>query len=192
MSGPRRDGLAALVLAVALGVGFSACSSNEVAEPTSTSTGPIPEGEAPVRVELIDDAIAAVEAELGGPQQYFEIFASPVVVNLLVSTGSGQGVSYIYAAGELGEPEAGFSDAPTFAAAEVDFDPGSVLAAVRAQLATSTFRAFSITATSAGVIDYKAVVDSSQGTEFVVYLSGTGAILGTDQNFDVPAGEGNS
>lgn len=182
----------ALVITVAFGFTGAACSSDEVDEPTSASVGPIAEGDAPVRVELVDDAIAALEAELGGPQRYFEIFASPVVVNLLVATGDGKGLGYVYAAGKLEEPDAGFSDAPTFSASEVDFDPGLVLSEVRNQLGTSTFRAFSITATAPDVVQYKAIVDSTQGTEFVVYLSGTGAILGTDQNLDVPAGDGNS
>jgi len=194
VSGPRRDGLAALVLAVALGVGFSACSSNEVAEPTSTSTGPIPEGEAPVRVELIDDAIAAVEAELGGLQQYFEINATPTVVNLFVALeGATQAVAYVYVAGQLDPPPAAVpASGPTFAAADAVFDTGLVLAKARGELLTTEFRLFSITGSESGAAQFRAVVQSSQGTEFVVYLSGTGAILGTDQNFDVPAGEGNS
>ena len=195
MAGIRR-GLAPLMLAASLGMalGVVGCSSDEAADPTTTSVGPIPEGDAPVRVELIDDAVAAVEQQLGGPQQYFEINASPTVINLFVALEDAtQAVAYVYALGELDPPaEPVPASGPTFAAADATFDTGLVLARARSELLTSDFRLFSITGNEGGAVQYRAVVQSSQGTEFVVYLSATGAILGTDQNLDVPAGGGDS
>lgn len=185
---------AAIAAVASMAAGVAGCSSDEIAEPTSTSTGPIPEGEAPVRVELIDEAVAAVEGELGGPQRYFEINASPTVINLFVALdGATQAVAYVFALGELNPPaEAVPASGPTFLAADATFDTGLVLAKASAELITSEFRLFSITATDDGAPQYRAVVQSTQGSEFVVYLSGSGAILGTDQNLDIPAGEGNS
>ena len=47
--------------------------------------------------------MAAVEAELGGPQQYFEVNATPQVVNLFVADDGRRRRSspYVYVGGEL-------------------------------------------------------------------------------------------
>ena len=52
----------------------------------------------------IAPAIAALEAELGGPQQYFEINATPQLVNLFVADAATAAVTpFVYVGGSLAE-----------------------------------------------------------------------------------------
>ena len=68
---------------------------------TTTCGGDDDDAVRPV-LDQIAPAIAAVEAELGGPQQYFEINATPQVVNLFVATDDATTVTpYVYVGGEL-------------------------------------------------------------------------------------------
>ncbi|MEO6125688.1 MAG: hypothetical protein ABIR32_18460 [Ilumatobacteraceae bacterium] len=195
----RRFGAGAMTLVAAAGLMFGGCTSNGEANDgvggvgadkgsAATSIGPIASGEAPVRVEQISAAIAMLETKLGAPQQYFEINATPSIVNLFVAIdGATQAVAYVYLSGDIGEPAAPLAaSGPTFVAGDLDFDPGLVLAKARAELPTSDFRLFSITGVAAGGAQYRAIVQSTKGTEFAVFLSGSGSILGTDQSFDVP------
>lgn len=176
-----------VVVATVLCGGLVGCASDAPKEPVAITVGPIAAGEAPLRVELIAAAIDAVEASLGAPQRFFEINATPTIVNLFVAADDGtQAVAYVYAAGELGQPAAPLAaSGPTFASTEVDFDASLVLAEARAQLPTSDFRLFSITGLDNGGVNYQAVITSTQGTEFVVYVSSNGDILGTDQTLGV-------
>jgi len=175
-------------LALGFGVAGGACSSS--AKPTTGGAGgaavkPISAGQAPLRVELIRPAIAALESKLGGPQQYFEVNATPTLVNLFVAENNGtKAVAYVYAAGVLRDPAAPVdANGPTFAAKAISFDDATVLAKAVAQLPGSNFRLFSIAGANAAIT---VTVDSSQGTEFAIYVDGTGKILGTDQALTGP------
>jgi hypothetical protein len=177
----RRAGAAAVAAALLLG----ACSSDDPTETTTSSVvPPIAVGSAPVRIELIDDAVAAVESALGGPQRFFEVNATPTVVNLFVAVAdSTQAVAYVYAAGALEAPaEPVPASGPTFSTADIDFDTERVIAQVRAELPESDFRLFSITGLDAGGVQYKVVINSALGAELVVLVSASGAILGTEQS----------
>ena len=81
-----RAGLAVAVACVAV---LSGCSDDGDRAPETTfSLGPAECAVAddPVlMVDEIDAAVAAVEAELGGEQVYFEINATPLLVNLFVA-----------------------------------------------------------------------------------------------------------
>jgi len=171
---------------------LTSCSSDAPsrstqAPPTEQAAGPIATGDAPLRVELVAEAVTAVEAERGQAQDYFEVNATPTIVNLFVATDDAtQAVAYVYVAGMLGDPATPQpASGPTFQAAEIDFDESLVLAEVHAQLSSSDFRLFSITGRETGGVQYRTVINSAGGTEFVVFLSGTGAILGTDQDLGI-------
>ncbi|MGH9272641.1 MAG: hypothetical protein ACRDZ2_15380, partial [Ilumatobacteraceae bacterium] len=86
-------------------------------------------GRARPLVAEIAPAMAAVDAARGGPQQYFEVNATPQLVNLFVATDDAtSAVAYVYVGGELGPaaPPAPAQGA-TFAAADVTFDPAVIL-----------------------------------------------------------------
>ena len=116
-------------------------------------------------VDQIAPAIAAVEAELGGPQQYFEINATPQVVNLFVATdGATMVVPYVYVGGELASPaEPTTAEGATFVADAVTFDPATILDGVTDELPDSDVVLFSIVGGPGGAVQYGATVQSDEG-----------------------------
>ena len=73
----------AAVLAVGMVCGVcSSESSGSSSSPAPTAAASVPSDGEPPRVDLIEPAIAALEAQLGLPQQYFEINATSHLVNL--------------------------------------------------------------------------------------------------------------
>lgn len=186
--GRRRGRCVAFAATALLASSGAACSSDDegVASTTVAAT-PIAEGEAPLRVELIDDAVTAVEAAMGGPQRFFEVNATPTIVNLFVATENGtQAVAYVFVGGVLEDPAPPKpASGPTFGSADIDFDTQAVLSQVRAQLPSVEFRLFSITGLDTAGVQYQVVVESSRGAELVVFVSSTGAVLGTDQDLGI-------
>lgn len=140
-----------------------------------------PTGGLPI-VEQIAPAIAALEAELGGPQQYFEINATSQLVNLWVSLNDGAVAQpWVYLAGELssdeGRPGAtGF----TFTAAQVGFDPAVVMSEVAEQLPTATLDSFHVFGAKGGDVVYHLLVTSDKGGALEVAVGADGAVLSVD------------
>ena len=185
----RSQSIAVLVVclsaAVAAMLGCSDSKSSDgtnAANLTTTTGAPIPVGEAPLLVEQIRPAIAAVEAELGGPQQYFEVNATPTLVNVFVAAkGATEAIAYIYQAGVLqapAQPES--AHGPTFSSAEPSFDETTVLANVVGSLPDSTLRGFSAVGVEGGGVSYVVTVESPRGGSLEVMVGPTGAILGTN------------
>lgn len=169
--------------AVIAGCSDSKSSDGTNAANVTTTTGaPIPAGEAPLLVEQIRPAIAALEAELGGPQQYFEVNATPTLVNLFVAAeGATEAIAYVYQAGALQTPAAPeAASGPTFSAAELTFDETRVLANVVGSLPDSTLRGFSAVGVQGGGVSYVVTVESTRGGSLEVMVGPTGAILGTN------------
>ena len=77
-----------------------------------------------------------MEAELGGAQQFFEVNATPQVVNVFVATDGATSVTpYVYVGGELapaGAPST--AEGATFAAGALTFDPATVLDGLTTEL----------------------------------------------------------
>jgi hypothetical protein len=140
--------------------------------------------EPPLAVDQIAPAIAAVEAELGGPQEYFEVNATDVVVNLFLAGPAADGSStvtpYAFSRGELTAQPASPADGNRFAGAAVQIDPLRVLSCVVGQLPSSTLTAFVVEGGPNGVVRYTVVVTSEQGGQLVVEVSGTGQVLSVD------------
>ena len=133
-------------------------------------------------VAEIEPAITAVEAELGAPQQYFEINATPQLVNLIVATdGAAKATTYLYLDGEL-QPPAPPQDAQgaTFAAEAVDFDPDTVFATLAAELDQPAVSSFVVVGGPGGAVQYSAFVASEAGGVLHVILGPDGAVLGVD------------
>jgi hypothetical protein len=136
--------------------------------------------ERPVRpvLDQIGPAIAAVERKLGGPQQYFEINATPQLVNLFVADGAKTKVTpYVYVGGAAAEsaPPAEASG-NTFAASAVTFDPQTILDHVVDRLPDSDIVLFTIAGGPAGAVQYTAGVQSKQGGTLEVTLGADGAV----------------
>ena len=122
--------LAALVVAAGL-VGCSGGDAGSSPSDSLTTSAPL-SGECPASadqplvVDQIAPAIVAVEAELGGPQEYFEVNATDVVVNLFVAGTAADGSStvtpYAFGFGELTAQPAIPADGNRFAGAAVQID----------------------------------------------------------------------
>ncbi len=133
-------------------------------------------------LEEIAPAIAAVEAARGGPQQYFEINATPQFVNLFVAVDDATAVvAYLYVDGELGPPRPPEgADGATFAATALTFDPDLVLGGIDDDLPDSDVVVFSVGGGPGGEVRYGAVVESAEGGQLDVTLDAAGTVLSVD------------
>lgn len=178
----RTAGVVALVLAVVLAA--AACSDDESTSTTTTSAlapAECPAREPTLRVDLIDEAVAAVETELGGAQQYFEINATDLLVNVFVALDDATRVqAFVFLQGELNDQAPQQAEGSTFAADEVDIDPQRVTSCVTDELPTSTPTAFEIIAGPDGTPSYSLIVDSDVGGQLIVAVDGDGRVLAVD------------
>lgn len=132
-------------------------------------------------VDRIEAAIAAVEAERGGPQQYFEINATPVLVNLLVADVDAEVVvPYAFVGDELSsdEPLAG-AQGFTFAADALAFDPRRVLSCIADQLPESTLELFFVEGGERGV-RYNVLTSNDLGGRLAIEVNGQGQVLSVE------------
>ncbi|MEI6497122.1 MAG: hypothetical protein WCO88_10665 [Actinomycetota bacterium] len=189
----RRVGI--VLALVGLIAGSAGCSSDAPASvaPTGPSTSVIPthlsecpeNPTPPLMVDQIAPAIAAVEAKLGGPQQYFEINAADVVVNLfVVSNGEGTAPSnvtpYAFAKGQLTAGGVLQGNGVSFTADKVVFEPKRVLSCVAAELPASKPEVFSVVADEAGATHLSVTVVSPQGGRLAIDVDGKGRVLSVD------------
>jgi hypothetical protein len=128
-------------------------------------------------------AMAAVETELGGPQDYYEVNATPQLVNLWVATGGGATATpYVVLDGEVQPPAPAqpVEQGATFRADAVDFDPDSIFAALDDELDQPAITQFVVVGGPGGAVQYSAAVTSSEGGVLDVLLGPDGAVLGVD------------
>ena len=132
-------------------------------------------------VSDIDDAVAAVAEVLGKTPEFYEINATPTLVNLFAADGKGNAVNFVYENGELDqETSVAPADGESFPAEGMSFS-GKVFARVEKELPESILRAFSIIGDHPnGGVQYRVVLQSDRGGQFAVFVEPTGKILGTD------------
>lgn len=186
--GTRAAGRCVVLAALAFGP-LSACSGQSGgSDGTATSSSAVsaPSGPLPLRVELIHEAVATLETKLGGPQQYFEVNATPTLVNLFVATDNAtRALAYVYVDGKLSEPappEQVKAGAPTFAARDLTFDDKRVLEPVLIALTTSSPRVFSAVGVVGGAVSYLITMESTKGGQLQVPVKADGSIIGAVQN----------
>jgi hypothetical protein len=130
-------------------------------------------------VDQIDDAIAAVEVAVGGPQEFFEIAADVARVRLFVATPTGAD-AFLFEDGQLiGEAVAveGAAGA-AFEASTIAFDPERIFEGLRAELNDPVIVDFAIQGGPNGAVVYDATVASDSGGVLLVLLGPTGQVLG--------------
>lgn len=162
-----------LLLAVSL-VTFAACSGGS---DQTTSGG----GDS--FVSDIAAAAAAVEAALGGPQEFFEITATPQLTNVFVAIDGGTAaLPYIYLDGELQAPAPRIDGATgqTFTAGAIDFDEATVLVGVEIDLPNATIDAFSVEGGPGGFVRYVVSARSEQGGVLDIVVAPSGAVIEVD------------
>lgn len=139
-------------------------------------------GGQPLRIERMDAAVDAVEAELGGEQRFFEVNATPDKVNLFVASADGaEATAYVYDAltdtlGPADPPQP--ASGMTFTWSQADFDAGTVLTEALTELPTSLPRTFAVTAASDSAVQYLVTLESTQGGLLDVLVDGSGQVLG--------------
>lgn len=170
------------VLVAALVLSAAGCSAAGTPAPPSPATTILAVSSgAPPRVDLIGKAITALEAQLGAPQQYFEINATSQLVNLFVSLNGGKVVKpWVYLDGELSSTEGHDASGFTFAKTALDFNPDKVLSHVEAELPQSRPDAFIIEAGQGGIVRYSVTVRSPKGSQLVVVVGPDGSVRSVD------------
>ena len=134
-------------------------------------------------VAEISPAIAAVEAELGGPQDYFEINATTQLVNVFVSTdGGATATAYVYLEGHLQPPAPprDVAGGATFRADAVDFDADAIFTGILDELDDAAITQFVVVGGSGGAVQYSAFVTSSAGGVLDVILGPDGTVISVD------------
>jgi hypothetical protein len=180
----RRRTAARVLVALAAPALLWGCSDNDP-ESTPTVADSLPgecQARSPIlRVDLIDQAVALVEQELGGPQQYFEINATGLLVNLFVAIEDGTQVKpFVFLQNELNSRDPQPAEGNTFVASALDFDPQRVMSCVADELPESTATAFEIIGSADGAVSYSVVLDSASGGQLVVSVSSAGQVLSVD------------
>ena len=132
-------------------------------------------------VELIPDAVAAVEDFYGAPQEYFEISADLDGVGVIVAiddaTAAEQG--RYEAGGEFVRPEpVGPASGATFTADKIVFDPDRVFDEIRAELDEPVIVDFAVQGGPDGSVIYDATIASDSGGLLRVFVGPDGRIQG--------------
>ncbi len=156
--------------AIALGLVLASCGGPG---DDADTAGPL--------VELIPDAVAAVEDHYGAPQEYFEISAGRDAVGFVVAVdGATMAEQGSYGAdGEFVAPEpVGEASGETFFADEIDFDPDRIFEQVREELDDPVIVDLAIQGGPNDTVLYDASIASEGGGVLLVLLGPTGAILG--------------
>ena len=132
-------------------------------------------------VDEIDDAVAAVRAVVGKPVKFYEINATPDLINLFAADGKGNALNFVWEKGKLrDDSEAAPADGVAFDASKMTFT-NDVYAKVATALPHSVLRAFAITADGPnGSVLYRVMIQSQKGGQFAVLVDPKGKILGSD------------
>lgn len=155
-------------------------STGEMLAAVPPQPGSQPVAEVPL-VGEISAAIAAIEAQLGGPQQFFEINATPKLVNLFVALNNGAVVQpWVFLDGELSSVEGQPAGGGTFVAADLTFDPAAVLAGVIGEVPDAAIDSFVINGDGEGNVQYEVLVTSAKGGALSVIVGPDGAVLSVD------------
>lgn len=128
-------------------------------------------------------AVAAVEAERGAGQEYFEVTAAALVTNVFVAVDDATAaIPYAFIDGELLPPEPRLDGASgfTFTADAIALDPDAVLSELADELPEATIEALSVEGGDGGIVRYVALVRSDVGGALEVTLGPDGAVLAVD------------
>ncbi len=134
-------------------------------------------------VNDIAAAAAAVSDARGGPQEFFEITATPQFTNVFVAIDGGTAaVPYVYLDGELQAPGPRIDGATgqTFTVEAIDFDAATVLVGVENDLPTATIDAFSVEGGPGGFVRYVVSARSEQGGVLDIVVAPSGAVIEVD------------
>ncbi len=158
------------------------CGGDDASSDTTDTTTDSTVVAAPLPiVEQIDGAVAALEAELGGPQEYFEINATAQLVNLFVALDGGtMAQPWLYFDGQLTSEAPAPAAGGVLLAVDLDFNPSKIFSQLEAELPGVTIESFYIHGDGQGAIQYGALLTTSQGGGLDVQLGPDGRIISSE------------
>lgn len=193
MRSGRGLGFASVVLLVGLSV--SGCSDDEGSASSTVAgeggSGPEvticdPDGapqadEDLPQVAMIAEAVDALEAELGGPAEFFEINVTARLVNLFVALNDAEVVQpWLYIDGELSSQEGQPATGGTFTAADLGFDHETVLSGIRAEVPEAILESFYIQGDGEGNLLYGVLASARCGGGLDIIVGGDGTVKSVD------------
>jgi hypothetical protein len=183
MRSGRLSTLAAAALAVSvMSLVAASCSSSKGSASAPNVTICNAKGTAQADADLpavsrIAVAIDALEAKLGGPQQYFEVNATAKVVNLFVALNNATvAQAWLYADGTLTSKDGQKANGGTFSKADLDFQPDKVLTVVRRQIPDAILESFYVNGDGKGHVQYGVLTSAQCGGGLDVVVGPTGAV----------------
>jgi len=173
----------------ALALVLIGCSDSKSDATTETTGAPLcqpnateqPESDLP-NLALIPEAVAALEAEMGGPQTYFEINATSKLVNLWVALNDGTVAQpWLYFDGQLSskDPVSG-ATGPTFLASEIQFDPDKLLVPLRKQIPEAILGSVVLSDQGSDSVVYEVLVSAQCGGGLDVVVGPDGTVKSVD------------
>lgn len=130
----------------------------------------------------IRDAVAAVDEELGGPQSYFEVTATPQLTNVFVAVDDATAtVPYVFLDGTLEAPgPAQAAGGNTFIASALTFDETLLLGRIADELPSAQIETVSVEGGPGGAVRYVVTARSDDGGVLEIIVGPTGAILSVE------------
>lgn len=185
MTRTARAGAALLALTIGLaacsGDGDSSLSSAPATSAGDDSSLPDVADDALPIIDQIPVAIAALEAETGGPADFFEVNATAQLVNLFVALNDGAVAQpWLYVGGTLTASEGQAANGGTFAGADVEFDPEAILSQVLTEVPGIRIESFYIHGDGAGNVLYGVLATSERGGGLDIVLGADGAVKSVD------------
>ncbi|HQZ33209.1 MAG TPA: hypothetical protein PK020_02235 [Ilumatobacteraceae bacterium] len=156
-------------------------TSVAVSTAVSTTAAALPSGDGLPLLDQIVPAIAALETQLGGPQEYFEINATSRLVNLFVALNNAAVAQpWVYLHGALTSAEGQAASGGTFSSPSVDFDPDVILSTVLTELPGISIESFYIHGDGQGNVLYGVLATSDKGGGLDVVLGADGSVKSVD------------
>lgn len=178
-----RTALLVSMVSVVAGCGGSTTDQGERVTPDAAfSAESAPDVAPPQFVLDVREAIDAVEAELGGPQEFFEVTSNAQFTNVFVAVDDASAaVAYAYVDGELEPPAPKQEGASgqTFVADDVDFVANRILSGVTRDLPESDIDALSVYGDGVGAT-YVLAATSSAGGFLDIVVGSDGTVFSVD------------
>lgn len=175
---------------VVLGASVLVSCSNDATGPAVTDSPTVticdPSGEPQAAADLpavasVRLAMADLDAELGGPQEYFEVNATARLVNLFVALNGGTlAQAWVWVDGALTSAEPQAASGGTFTLVDVDLDESAALTTVRSEIPDAVLESFYVHGDGEGNVQYGILTSALCGGGLEVLVGADGSVKSVD------------